>query len=134
MPADPSGQPSAVGLLTQALSHLTAMLRGEIALAKAEARETTALVARAAGLAALGAVLAMVGLNALAGAAIAALVAAGLSETGAMLAVGLGLLVVAAIVVLVARAQVKRLVRTPRRITANLRRDAAAVTGESKDA
>ena len=50
MMSDDDGQPSAARLISQTLTHLMAILRGEIALAKAEARESAALIGGAIGM------------------------------------------------------------------------------------
>lgn len=120
---------SVAALLSDALAHILAILRGEIALAKAEMRDNAAKICGAVGMMAVAAVLGMVGLNTLAGAAVLALIAAGMTEVGAALTVGSAVVGVAVILVLVARARLKTASLAPQRVASNLRKDAAVVTG-----
>ncbi len=128
-----NGQPSAARLISQALAHLMAILRGEIALAKAEARQSAALIGGAIGMIAVAAVLAVVGLNTLVGAAIVALVGAGISQLTATLMVGVALMLLALLFFFAARAQLKAAGMAPNRVASSLRRDTAAVKGGSTD-
>lgn len=128
MSADRAGA-SVAALLSDALAHILAILRGEIALAKAEMRDNAAKIGGAVGLMAVAAVLGMVGLNTLAGAAVLALIAAGMTEVGAAVTVGFAVVGVAVILVLVARARLKTASLAPQRVASNLRKDAAVVTG-----
>lgn len=131
--SDGNGQPSAARLISQTLAHLMAILRGEIALAKAEAREAAALIGAATGMIVLAAVLAVVALNTLVEAVIIGLVQAGMSELAATVVVGAVLLILALILFFVARARFQAVSRSPRRVASNLRRDAAAVKGGTTD-
>lgn len=131
--SDGNGQPSAARLISQTLAHLMAILRGEIALAKAEARETAALIGAATGMIVFAAVLAVVALNTLVEAVIIGLVQAGMSELAATVVVGAVLVILALILFFVARARFQAVSQSPKRVASNLRRDAAAVKGGTTD-
>ncbi|HQU68785.1 MAG TPA: phage holin family protein [Albidovulum sp.] len=131
--ADEGGRPSVATLVSDALGHLIAILRGEIALAKAEMRDTAAKAGSALALMAVAAVLGVVGLNMLAGTAVLALIAMGLSEVVAALVVGVAILGVAAILFFMARDRLQAASKAPGRVKENLKRSAAAVKGVSSD-
>lgn len=133
MPADQPG-PSVAGLISDSLARILGILRGEIALAKAEMRDGVTKAGSALGLMGVAAVLAVVGLNTLAGAAVLALIAAGMPELGAALVVGLAVLGVSVILVAVARARLRTASLAPRRVAANLKKDAAVMTGGGSNA
>lgn len=86
---DAPERPSASGLVSDALSHVMQILRGEVALARAEV--TAALRTAAGGIAMVLAavVMAVTALNLLAAALVAAVVLAGLSSLWATIIVGL---------------------------------------------
>lgn len=127
------GKPSLATVISETLGHILAILRGEIALAKAEMRDAAAKTGAALALMAVAAVLGVVGLNILAGTAVLALIAAGMSEVTAALVVGLAALGLAAILFFMGRARLQAASQTPGRVAGNLRRNAAAVTGRSTD-
>lgn len=83
------------GLFAEVITGVSRLVRGEIALAKAEMQVTLRQTARAAAQIALAGILALVGLNVLAGAAVAALVAAGLAPVWSALVVGLAFVLLA---------------------------------------
>ncbi|HLQ18062.1 MAG TPA: phage holin family protein [Tabrizicola sp.] len=114
-------------LLNDVVAGLGRLLRGELMLAKAEATE--GLKSAAAGLVKIGiaAIVALVGLNVLAGAAVAALAATGLGPAWAAVIVGVALLVVALVLALSGRAALTLRGLWPDRATRGLRRDAEAV-------
>lgn len=120
-PAD--GPPQAADLVADLLSGLSRLVRGEIALARAEVAR--GLRAAVGALVAIGvaAILGLTALNVLAGAAVAALVAAGLSAVWAGVLVGFGLLVVAMVLLGQARGRLRPANLAPRRSMINLRRD-----------
>lgn len=125
------GRPSIAALVADTLGNLLAILRGEIALAKAEMRDSAAKVGGALALLAVAAVLGVVGLNTLTATAILALIAAGMSEVAASLVVGLAVLGLAAIVFFIARARLQAASQAPQRVADSLRRNAAVVKGEA---
>ena len=130
---EPGTGPSTIGLISDTLARLLSILRGEIALAKAEMRESVSGIGQAVALIAVAAVIAVVGLNLLAGALVLALVAAGLPQGAAALVVGLALVGLAAILFFIARARLQAASQAPRRMASSLRKDAGAVTGEKHD-
>lgn len=125
------GRPSIASLVADTLGNLLAILRGEIALAKAEMRDSAAKAGAALAMLAVAAVLGVVGLNILAATAILALIAAGMSEVAASLVVGLAVLGLAAIVFSIARARLQAAGQAPQRVADSLRRDAAALKGDT---
>lgn len=93
---DPNSEDAPLaGLFAEVIAGVARLVRGEVALAKAEMQLTLRQTARAAAQIALAAILALVGLNVLAGAAVAALVAAGLAPVWSALVVGLTFVLVA---------------------------------------
>ncbi|WP_112308769.1 phage holin family protein [Pseudogemmobacter bohemicus] len=84
------------GLVLQIAGAAMRLLRGEIALRKAEAREIGLILARALVIILVGLVLALLGLGQLADAGHAALVMAGLAPVWASLLIGIALCLVAA--------------------------------------
>lgn len=127
------GRPSLVTLVADTLANLVAILRGEIALAKAEFRESAAKAAGALVLLVVAAVLGVAELNTLTATLILALIAAGMSEVAASLVVGIGILGIAAILFFIAKARLQAAAAAPQRVADNLRRGAAAVKGEAPD-
>ena len=124
------GRPSIASLMADTLGNLLAILRGEIALAKAEMRDSAAKAGAALAMLAVAAVLGVVGLNILAATTILALIAAGMSDVAASLVVGLAVLGLAAIVFSIARARLQAAGQAPQRVADSLRRDAAAAKGD----
>ncbi len=120
---DATGRSSPATLITDVLSGLSRLVQGEIALAKAEATRSLQDVLGAAVRLVIAAVLGMVALNVLAGATIAALVAAGMTPLSASLVVGGGLLLVAGGIAQVARNMLRGANLAGRRSMNNLRRD-----------
>lgn len=123
---NPSGQ-SIGGILQDVATGFGNLVRGEISLARAEVaqgvRNATGSVVKFA----VAAILALVALNVLTGAAVAALVSLGLGAGWASLIVALVLFLIAGGLVLSARAALDPANILPRRAMKNLRRDASAV-------
>lgn len=119
--------PGTAALLSDVVSGFGRLLRGELMLAKAEATE--GLKSAAGGLVKIvvAVVLALVGLNVLAGAAVAALAATGLGPAWSAVIVGLVLLGLAIILTLAGRAALRLQGVWPDRALRGLRRDAEAV-------
>jgi hypothetical protein len=126
---DPAAEhdPGLTGLFSEVLSGMGRLVQGELRLARAEA--TDSLKSMGSGLAKLAAagVVALVGLNVLAGAAVAALSAAGLGPAWAALIVGVALAVLALALAVAGRAALTLRGRRPGRVLDGLRRDARAV-------
>lgn len=118
---------SLTGLFTLVVEGLFRVIRGEVALARAEARQAMGDVARALALIALAGIVALVGLNLLAGALVALVVSWGLSPGWAAVTVGGGLLVVALLVLFLGLGHLQRARLAPERRAESLRRDLAAL-------
>lgn len=114
-------------LVSEVVVGLGRLVRGELMLARAEAAE--GLRTAAGGLVKIGlaAIFGLVGLNVLAGAAVAGLAAAGLGPTAAALIVGVILSGLALVLALVGRAALRLRGLWPDRALRGLRRDAEAV-------
>lgn len=112
-------------LLSAAVNHATSLVRNEVDLAKAEAREAARNAVTGIVLIVVAVIIAICALNVLTAALVAA-VAAGLSiGTGwASLIVGVAYLVVGLILVLVARRKLDPSNLSPRRTVRNVGRDA----------
>lgn len=120
-------------LVTDALQHLSKLLRGEIALAKAEAGEKLRGIARGATLVAGAVIFALIALFALTFAGIAGLIEAGWSAPIAALAVGLGLAVIAAVLCWAGINALKPRNLAPERTIRSVRRDAETLKEVMKD-
>lgn len=116
-----------MSLLSDVASGVGRLVQGELRLARAEATE--GLKAAGSGLAKIGiaAVVGLVGLNALAGAAVAALAATGLGPAWASMVVGLILCLVAVGLAMAGRTALRLRGIWPDRALRGLRRDAEAV-------
>jgi hypothetical protein len=114
-------------LLSEVVSGIGRLVRGELLLAKAEAAE--GLKSAVGGLVkiAVAAILALVGLNVLAGAAVAALAATGIGAAWAAVIVGLALCVLAVVLALAGKAALSLRGVWPDRAMRGVQRDAAAV-------
>jgi len=121
---DAPQRPAPMGLVTDALKHLSDIFRGEVALARAEM--TAAINVALTGLALISgaAILAITALNLLAAAAVAAVVRAGLPPLWATLAVGGAMALLALILFFVGRNALKPSGLWPSRTLRGLRRDA----------
>lgn len=116
-----------MGLLTDVVTGLGRLVRGELMLAKAEATEGLKTAAGGLVKIAAAAIVALVGLNVLAGAAVAALAAAGLGPAWAAVIVGAALCLLALVLALAGRAALSLKGVWPDRASRGLRRDADAV-------
>jgi Putative Actinobacterial Holin-X, holin superfamily III len=128
MSARPGEAPEGtLSLLAEITAGLGRLVRGELSLARAEAAE--GLKAAGSGLVkiAVAAVVGLVGLNVLAGAAVAGLAATGLGPAWAALIVGGGLCLVALGLALAGKAALRLRGIMPNRAFRGLRRDAEAV-------
>ncbi|TAG31420.1 MAG: phage holin family protein [Rhodobacterales bacterium] len=111
------------GLFADVLSGVSRLVQGELELARAEATERLHRLRRSAVQCAVALVLGITSVNVLAGAAVAAIVALGLSPTWASVTVG-GVLLLIALGFAQHAAQLMRDVGTlPRRSSASLKRD-----------
>ncbi|MGR3541540.1 MAG: phage holin family protein [Hasllibacter sp.] len=115
-------------LLTEAMTHVTNLVRGEIDLAKAEVSQNLKKAVAGIAMIVVAVVLAMVGLNVLAAAAVAAIAEAFEIGAGwAALIVGGIILLLCAILVSVGANRLKASNIAPTRTVANVKRDAHAV-------
>ena len=117
-------QPLATDLIGDLLSALSRLVKGEIALAQAEARRSFRNAAGALVAAVIAVILGITALNVLAGTAVAALVVTGLTPFWAGIAVGVILLLAAFGLVQFARHKISPENLAPTRSVKNLRRDA----------
>lgn len=124
--------PLPAAALAAVIAALARLAGNEIALLKAEAARAASDARSALAMFAVAAVLGLVALNLLAGAAVEALVLAGLHPVWAMLAVGGGLLLVTLACALTARRRLRPENLRPWRSRRSLRRDLAALGGEGE--
>lgn len=118
---------SLTGLFTLVVEGLFRVVRGEVALARAEAGRAIGDLGRALALIAVAGIVALVGLNLLAGALVALAVGWGLSPGWAAVTVGGGLLVLALLVLFLGLGHLQRARLAPQRRAESLRRDLAAL-------
>jgi hypothetical protein len=121
------GDAGVMSLLSDVATGVGRLVQGELRLARAEATE--ALKAAGSGLVkiAIAAVVALVGLNVLAGAAVAALATTGLGPVWSAVVVGLALCLLALGLALAGRAALRLRGIWPERVLRGLRRDVEAV-------
>lgn len=120
------------GLLGDALTHITALVRNEVDLARAELNENASRAAVALGLIAGAAIAAITALNVMAAALVAALTEAGLTSGWAALVVGVAFAVVAVAMLTKGANDLKLSSLAPARTAKNVARDARALK-ESTD-
>ena len=118
---------SPASLLADVVSGFANLVRGELELARAEAKRSLGDATAALGKLVFAAILGITALNVLSGAAVAGLVAVGLSPTWASVAVGAGLLVFALVLGRIAMKQMAPSNLAPKRMMANLRHDATTL-------
>lgn len=114
-------------LLSDVVAGMGRLVRGELMLAKAEATEGLKSAVGGMVKIAVAAIIALVGLNVLAGAAVAALAATGLGPAWAAVIVGVALCVVALVLALAGKAAMSLRKMWPDRAMRGIRRDAEAV-------
>ena len=121
------GNKSAGGILSDALSNVSGLVRNEVGLARAEVSENVSRAGVALGLIAASAIIALVALNVLVAAIIAALAEAGLDAGWAALIVGALLGVLAYVLLNKGTNDLKLSSLAPTRTVKSVQRDAAAV-------
>lgn len=114
-------------LLSDAMGNVSALVRNEVDLARAEVNENISKAAVALSLLAGAAIIALVALNVLAAALVAALTEAGLEGGWAALIVGVVLAVIAFVLLGKGVNDLKLSSLAPTRTVKNVRRDAEAV-------
>ncbi len=118
---------SAGGILSDAMQNVSALVRNEVDLARAEISENVTRAGVALGLIGASAIVALVALNVLVAAIVAALAEAGLDAGWAALIVGALLGVLAYVLLNKGTNDLKLSSLAPTRTVKNVRRDAAAV-------
>lgn len=118
---------SAGSLLTEALSHISSLLRKEVDLARAEVNENLKSAGVAIGLIVGAIVVALTALNVLSAALVAALAEAGIPAGWASLIVGVGLAIVAYVMINKGTNDLKLNSLAPTRTAKNVQRDAQTV-------
>ncbi len=123
---DPRQAPT---LLVDVLRNFTSLMQTEMRLAKAEISDNISRAAVGVGLIIGAVILALTGLNVLAGALVSYLATTGLSAGTSALLVGGGVLLIAVVLVLVGKSRLSAKAMEPSHTLNNLQRDAAAVKG-----
>lgn len=118
---------SAGGLLQDAMGNVSALVRNEVDLARAEINQNLSKAGMAVGLIAGGAIIIVVALNVLAAALVAALTEAGLDPGWSALIVGVILGGIAYLLIQKGSSDLKLSSLAPTRTARNVRRDAEAV-------
>lgn len=118
---------SAVNLLSDTMTNVSELVRSEVDLARAEISENLTRAGTAVGMIAGAAIIALVALNVLAAALVAALTEAGLAAGWSALIVGGILAIVAWILIGKGLNDLKLSSLAPSRTAKNVRRDAATV-------
>lgn len=120
-------------LISDIMTRITHLLRGEIDLARAEMEENIKRAAVAVGLLAGAAVVGFTALHVLAAALVAAIAEMGLAGGWAALIVGVIFLIIAVIFAQIARRDFKTVSFAPRRSIRSVRRDATTVKETTND-
>ena len=123
MSADPRSKPTGA-LLSDLLRHLSGLLRGEIALARAEVKENIQAAGMGIGLIVAAVVIALCALNMLAAALVAAIAELGVAPGWAAFGVGAVLALIALGLALKGASALKLSSLAPDRTVRNVRRDA----------
>jgi protein-S-isoprenylcysteine O-methyltransferase Ste14 len=118
---------SAAGLLSDAIAHMSSLVRKEVDLARAEVSENVSRAGVAVGLLAGALVLALTALNVLAAALVAGLAETDLGPGWSALIVGLVLAAIALFLALKAKNDLKLSSIAPTRTAKNVQRDAQAL-------
>lgn len=119
-----AGRASAPELLSDAMTHATGMVRGELDLFRAEMQQSLNQAVAAIGMIATGAVLLLVSLNVFAAAFVVWLTEAGVGPGWSALIVGGVLAIIAVILVVAGKNKLKLVNLAPTRTVKNVQRDA----------
>lgn len=122
MSTDPNK--SAGGLLTEALSHISSLMRNEVDLARAEIDENLKTAGVAIGMIVGAVVVALTALNVLSAAVVAGLTDAGIDAGWAALIVGVILAIIAYVMATKGSNDLKLKSLAPKRTAKNVKRDA----------
>lgn len=115
------------GLLSDALSHVSSLVRNEVDLARAEVSENATKAAVAVGVLVGGVVISLAALNVLTAALVAALTEAGIPAGWSALIVGVALAAVAIAMITKGMNDLKATSLAPTRTAKNVKRDAEAL-------
>jgi uncharacterized membrane protein YqjE len=115
------------GLLNDALSHVSSLVRNEVDLARAEVSENATKAAVAIGVLVGGVVISLAALNVLTAALVAALTEAGIPAGWSALIVGVALAAVAIVMITKGMNDLKATSLAPTRTAKNVKRDAEAL-------
>lgn len=123
---DPRQAPT---LLVDTLKNFSTLMQTEVQLAKAEISDNLSRAATGVALLVVAGILALTGLNVLAGALVAYIASAGLSAGTSALLVGGGVLALAVLLILLGKSRLTASALEPTRTLNNLQRDATTVKG-----
>ncbi len=127
MTADPNTNKSTGSLLSDALSHVSSLVRNEVDLARAEVNENLKSAGVAVGLLVGAVVVALTALNVLSAALVAALTEAGIAAGWSALIVGVAFAIIAFIMANKGMNDLKLSSLAPSRTAKNVKRDAQTV-------
>jgi len=130
---DPKSTESTGSLLSDALKHVSSLVRNEVDLARAEVDQNLRKAVTALGMLVAAVVIALTALNVLSAAVVAGLTEAGLEAGWASLIVGAALGVLAAILISKGVSDLKLSSLAPSRAAENIKRDARALIGDQTD-
>ncbi|MGR3455362.1 phage holin family protein [Pseudooceanicola sp.] len=116
-------------LLSDALTHVSALVRNEVDLARAEVDQNLRRAAMAVGMIVAAVVVALVALNVLAAAVVSGLTEAGLDAGWAALIVGVVLGIIAAVLIAKGKSDLSLSSLAPSRTADNIKRDTRAIQG-----
>ena len=125
---------STTGLVAELMTHVTALFRKEIDLARAEIDQNAKRAGAAVGMLVAAMVIALTALNVLSAAIVAGLTELGIDAGWSALIVGVGLGVIALVLVNKGTNDLKLSSLAPTRTAENVKRDAQAIKGVQKDA
>lgn len=131
---DDTGTRKTGSLLGDALSHVSALVRNEFDLARAEIGQNVSRAGTAIGLLVGAVVIGLTALNVLSGAVVAAMTEAGMHPGWAAFLIGGALGLVTAVLISKGTNDLKLSSLAPTRTEENLRRDAEAIKGATQDA
>ena len=120
---------STASLLGDAMSHVSALVRSEVDLSRAEIDNNLSRAATAIGLLVAAVIIALTALNVLVSAIVAGLVEAGMEPGWAALIVGVVLAIVAFVLIQKGTKDLKLISIAPTRTAENVKRDANAIKG-----
>ncbi len=131
--SDPDNRKSASDMLSDALNHVSTLVRKEVDLARAEISENLNKAVVAIGLIVAGAIVALTTLNVLAAALVSALTEAGIDAGWSALIVGIAFAVIALVLVSKGMNDLKASSLAPTRTAKNVKRDAIAIKDAYND-